>query len=304
MTFTRIATLSAPVATFMGLSLACGLGGPSDKLLEKTCRADGRLSFIKQKLEEAGTTWDDEAAVEAANAQFGLAWDLSAVQNPQMLEQCKDRTRQVLPAGSLPCFADASTPDAWEACGGDASFARPAAPPNPFAVFGELPDGTEAPPFADIQAMGDAGEPCPAGTEFKGGPLPNGDLDAHCEKPDGTKHGPWMTFHGRSKRLGMHTTVVDGQIQGAWTTWSSRGPQKKSQATYVDNEQVGLAVQWNDDGSIYRASRWDGELHGLDVTLTDRGMWMVKCYQRGEQVWSEVSREAGEAEALSRRSCP
>jgi antitoxin component YwqK of YwqJK toxin-antitoxin module len=135
---------------------------------------------------------------------------------------------------------------------------------------------------------------CPANTQQVGT-----DHSAWCERPDGTKHGPWVEWRiDGSKRL--EVTFEEGELHGpslawyangeveavqeyrhtqphgTWGRWYSNG-QRRSKGQWVDSQPVGTHTTWYPDGAKQSEELW------IDGTPVGRWTaWFPEGRPRGE----------------------
>jgi hypothetical protein len=160
MTFTRIATLSAPVATFLGFSLACGMGdppeptGPTDDEYVAAHHAIQRALAVRAAL---GDHWGDQKAVEYVERYLPPP-------PPTVGLLAREELSQHTPK-QISCFAQANTLPELYACGME-----------------------ELPPLFPT-AMGQL--QCLDGSTLQTVDLRGGNVMEKCAYSDGEKHG-WV----------------------------------------------------------------------------------------------------------------
>src|SRR5215217_5666280 len=101
--------------------------------------------------------------------------------------------------------------------------------------------------FAELQAS------CPPGTSLAGPIDPDGSLvtvngrvTADCIRPDGTRHGPSVTWYAKgSKALAgeYREDLKDGQ----WSYWHENG-QLSGSGNFSEDKPEGTWVTWHDNG--------------------------------------------------------
>jgi hypothetical protein len=154
------------------------------------------------------------------------------------------------------------------ACGPGAS-APPASPAAATPV---------APPVATAPA---APSRCPTGTAATTGPAESEHESGAewCARPDGTKHGRYVTFWEPGKKA-AEGDYAAGKRVGRWTRYFRHGE--------VVSEE------------LYR----DGEPDGVWVAYSLRRRFaFATCFDRGRRVWQVSSAEVTEDEARGKR-CP
>jgi len=134
--------------------------------------------------------------------------------------------------------------------------------------------------FADLQAS------CPPGTSLVGPVGPSGTgrtvndrLTAACMRPDGTRHGPsvtwyangskalagdyqdglqegeWLFWHENGQMSGRGS-FQQGKPHGTWTTWHDNG-QKESEGSYTDGLHHGRFEHWDRNGEVVQVLEYD-----------------------------------------------
>lgn len=125
---------------------------------------------------------------------------------------------------------------------------------------------------------------CPAGTKLTSGrDDDNEGLTARwCERPDGTRHGTYISYWESGARL-TEGEIRDGQRQGIWRS-------------YYDHDGGG--------GVVGEGRYVDGKAHGVWLAFAPhRSFSFATCLEHGEKRWQLTSREITESEALA-NSCP
>jgi len=86
---------------------------------------------------------------------------------------------------------------------------------------------------------------CPGGTVVHGATPPDG-LKAWCELPDGTQHGPSLSWYeSGSPKAEAH--FDKGKLNGVFKLWHLNG-QLAEEGYYVEDQRHGTFSTWADDG--------------------------------------------------------
>ncbi len=122
---------------------------------------------------------------------------------------------------------------------------------------------------------------CPAGTTVERDPPPVGDY-AYCVLPDGTRHGPWMTWptRGNVRKIAIydHGAVVH------WTAWSASNDALEVDLEFRADVRHGRSLAWHDNGQLAA----DGEF------VDGRPDGQHQAWDRdGRRIFVEVFGEAG-----------
>jgi hypothetical protein len=86
---------------------------------------------------------------------------------------------------------------------------------------------------------------CPEATEVVGEPPPAG-LTQGCEKPDGTKHGRYTSWHPSAEKF-TEGQYREGKQHGKWTRWHANG-QKSYEGHCRDDKKHGTTALWTVHG--------------------------------------------------------
>lgn len=130
-----------------------------------------------------------------------------------------------------------------------------------------------------------AGFDCPDGTEPRGAPPPEG-RKQWCERPDGTQHGPSLTwFAGGAKRAEAH--FRDGRLEGEYREWWPDGGLRE-RGRYEADQRTGTWTTWYESGQKRSEEGWkDGVHHGLS------SLWYESGPKRAESWFREGERHGG-----------
>jgi len=145
-----------------------------------------------------------------------------------------------------------------------------AATPPPASAPAAAPASPSAPPSR-----------CPPGTAFTRGPAESEHESGAewCARPDGTRHGHYVTFWERDRKA-AEGDYVAGKRVGKWTRYFRHGE--------VVSEE------------LYR----DGEPDGVWFAYSlRRSFAFATCFDRGRRVWQVSSAEVSEDEARA-KPCP
>ncbi|MBW2542341.1 MAG: toxin-antitoxin system YwqK family antitoxin [Deltaproteobacteria bacterium] len=86
---------------------------------------------------------------------------------------------------------------------------------------------------------------CPGDAVVHGQPPPDG-LKAWCELPDGTQHGPSLSWYeGGAPKAEAH--FDEGKLDGVFKLWHPNG-QLAEEGYYVDDQRHGTFSAWGEDG--------------------------------------------------------
>lgn len=148
------------------------------------------------------------------------------------------------------------------------------------------PRATEERSMNDPEGLDDLRASCPPGTKLVGPTGPDGSLctvngrtAAACMRPDGTYHGPSVTWHANGSkaaagdyREGLKEGVWcfwhengqfsgrggfrNGKPDGLWVTWHNNG-QKESEGSYLEGVHHGRFTHWERDGQIAQVLDYD-----------------------------------------------
>ncbi len=123
---------------------------------------------------------------------------------------------------------------------------------------------------------------CPKGTMFKGTPPPFGD-EVWCEKPDGTRNGPWTWWYNDDQMLSHGEYDGEGKPHGVWVAWHSNG-NRKMHGEYVHGQKQGRWTMWHENGEPSTNIQFEAGV------------------QNGEWVWwYESGNKAGQGEFLAEK---
>jgi antitoxin component YwqK of YwqJK toxin-antitoxin module len=86
---------------------------------------------------------------------------------------------------------------------------------------------------------------CPSGASVRGEPPPQG-LKAWCELPDGTQHGPSLSWYDVD-RPKAEAHFDQGKLQGVFKLWHANG-QLAEEGNYIADQRDGTFSTWSDDG--------------------------------------------------------
>lgn len=111
---------------------------------------------------------------------------------------------------------------------------------------------------------------CPAGTRGVQG-VPGGSKwtnlfpgwVAFCQKPDGTRHGPWKAWHRLGSGLVEEGQYEDGKRTGAWKHWEVGQSLPAVEASYVKGRPHGRWVLRNAGALVAEGRFQDGLREGL-----------------------------------------
>lgn len=128
----------------------------------------------------------------------------------------------------------------------------------------------------------DRASACPAGTSIQGMAPPMGD-EVWCQKPDGTRYGPWTWWYGEGRPVSQGAYDVNGEPDGEWVGWHENG-KRKMQGAYRAGKQHGRWTMWYESGAP-----------STDIRFVDgvrQGKWTW---------WYETGTKAGEGEFLAEK---
>jgi antitoxin component YwqK of YwqJK toxin-antitoxin module len=138
----------------------------------------------------------------------------------------------------------------------------------------------------DLEGLADLRTSCPPGTSLAdpvgsdGSPRTiNGRIAADCIKPDGTRHGPSVTWYANGSKalageyredlkegqwsywhengqLSGHGNFSEDKPEGTWVTWHDNG-QKESEGFYVEGLHSGRFTHWDRSGRIEQVLEYD-----------------------------------------------
>jgi antitoxin component YwqK of YwqJK toxin-antitoxin module len=123
---------------------------------------------------------------------------------------------------------------------------------------------------------------CPAGTEPRGAAPPQGGK-LWCALPDGTQHGPSLTWYADGQRLAL-ASFQRGALDGSYREWHPGG-QLKEEGEYRDDRRDGVYRTFYANGKQaseeeYRA----GLLHGRQLVWYESGAPMaVSEFRHGKR---------------------
>jgi antitoxin component YwqK of YwqJK toxin-antitoxin module len=86
---------------------------------------------------------------------------------------------------------------------------------------------------------------CPIGASMHGGAPPEG-LKAWCELPDGTQHGPSLSWYEAGKPM-AEAHFDEGKLHGVFRLWHAKD-QLAEEGTYVADQRHGTFSTWGEDG--------------------------------------------------------
>lgn len=123
---------------------------------------------------------------------------------------------------------------------------------------------------------------CDAATSPSAAPVP--EPTWFCAKPDGTRHGPFVTLFPNTA-IEVRGTYKDGQLDGVWErahpngsiresgtyvagkkdgTWTRKSTTNALLGTYEMKAGTGIEREWLDDGQLYAETPFkDGVIHGV-----------------------------------------
>ena len=111
-----------------------------------------------------------------------------------------------------------------------------------------------------------ADNPCPAGTELKGGPPPDGTGEVYCQEPGGTKEGPYVSWHFSTRHPWKLGRYNHGRQTGVWQQWDADG-QLEVREQWRDGVQHGRSTYWRTSSSgsslVFDGMYRDGARHGF-----------------------------------------
>lgn len=142
----------------------------------------------------------------------------------------------------------------------------------------------------------EAAEPqlvCPGGTSRNGARPPHGRKE-WCELPDGTQHGPSLSYY-KDGVVKAEANFENGQLQGVFRLWHTNGQvaeqgqydkdkrsgefsaygedgTRRLRQTFVRGNRHGVVEQWHSNGQLQYAEHFkDGEKNGPAVAYYDNG---------------------------------
>jgi hypothetical protein len=132
---------------------------------------------------------------------------------------------------------------------------------------------------------------CPAGTILIGAPPPEDDY-AYCELPDGTRHGPWMTWptYGNQRKIAIN----DHDVTVHWTAWYQGDDTLETVSDdrrtleWHDNGQLAFDGHYADDAPHGRCQAWDRDgAQIFDATFDDGTGQLIHWYDglKVEEHW-------------------
>jgi hypothetical protein len=168
---------------------------------------------------------------------------------------------------------------------------------DPFARLAE--PSTES--NAEFWTLEDAG--CPRGARLTGAAPPD-DFEVHCERPDGTRHGPSASFYEEGS-LYLRSEYVDGRLHGRvialypngvrWMLtdyragkrvrirafWRNGAP--ASLTEYRNELRHGGVLEWDERGRLRRIEEYEaGEPHGVHESYDAAGSLVERArYEHG-----------------------
>jgi antitoxin component YwqK of YwqJK toxin-antitoxin module len=86
---------------------------------------------------------------------------------------------------------------------------------------------------------------CPSGALVHGEPPPQG-TKAWCELPDGTQHGPSLSWYEEGKPK-AEAHFDQGKLQGVFKLWHTNG-QLAEEGNYIADQRHGTFSTWGEDG--------------------------------------------------------
>jgi hypothetical protein len=122
---------------------------------------------------------------------------------------------------------------------------------------------------------------CPSGTHQEG--ASRADFSAACHRRDGTRHGPWMSFHPNGLLLDSGC-YLDGKEHGRWNVYDESGDLEVSMQ-YDRGQWHGLIVSiWHPDRHGWRAVvRLDAPDIAANAYFTDkRGELRLPWLEEGQ----------------------
>jgi hypothetical protein len=92
-----------------------------------------------------------------------------------------------------------------------------------------------------------------------------------CERPDGTKHGPYREWCGINDRVSDAGDYCEGRRCGTWKKWSCDGKLLVEQ-TYVPGTDKSTTTRWWPNGKLRERAEYEGkQLHGPATTWYEKG---------------------------------
>ncbi len=138
-----------------------------------------------------------------------------------------------------------------------------------FPVIAWLPLGESA------SAASPADLKCPRGTERQGKHPPEGRKE-WCSRPDGTQHGPSVSYYETGEEM-ARARFVDGEMDGMYQAWHPNG-QLAETGNYTRDRRDGVFVtRTPDGGSLTEESFRDGESNGPTKIWFANGQLMVEA---------------------------
>jgi antitoxin component YwqK of YwqJK toxin-antitoxin module len=138
------------------------------------------------------------------------------------------------------------------------------------------PQVTEESALNDLEGFAELQASCPPGTRLVGPTAPggsarmvNGRVTANCVRPDGTPHGPSVTWFANGSKA-MAGEYRDGVKEGEWSFWHENG-QLSGRGEFSGGKPEGVWVTWHDNGLKESEGSYVGGLHHGRFTHWDRG---------------------------------
>jgi len=94
---------------------------------------------------------------------------------------------------------------------------------------------------------------CPAGAKWVGIAPPDGFAQG-CERPDGSKDGPFVIWH-KNGQESDEGNYKEGKLNGPYSSWYENGAKKK-QGEYQDEQLTGVWKRWSESGQLLDSGAW------------------------------------------------
>lgn len=143
----------------------------------------------------------------------------------------------------------------------------------------------------ELEGLEELRASCPSGTELAGPRgldgaqiTVNGRSEAACMRPDGTPHGPSVTWHANGLKA-VAGKYREGLKEGVWHFWHENG-QLSGRGKFHNGKPHGLWVTWHDDGQKESEGHYAKGLHHGRFTHWDRNGHIVQVlhYQHGNLI--------------------
>ena len=145
----------------------------------------------------------------------------------------------------------------------------------------------------DFEGLDDLRASCPSGAHLVGPTGPDGfrvmvndRVAAACMKPDGTLHGPSITWHANGSKAAAGE-YREGLKEGQWSFWHENG-QISGRGDFRNGKPDGMWVTWHDNGQKESEGSYLEGLHHDRFTHWDRNgqIAQVLHYDHGNLIKS------------------